>query len=97
MISGGKVEDGPYGIAGWTGVRLRHLKEFSDSGTDFSDQLEFIMWEFNGTMRDSYIRLLETDRYGGDDGSFKVFAKYYLKESLSRLRELRPVNTYNGA
>ena len=97
MISGGKIEDGPFGIAGWTGVRLRHLKEFSASASDFSDQLKFIMWEFNGTMRDSYIRLLETDRYGGDNGSFKVFAKYYLKESLSRLRELRPVNTYNGA
>jgi hypothetical protein len=97
MISGGKVEDGPYGIAGWTGVRLRHLKEFDSDFSSFSTQLEFIMWEFNGTMRDSYIRLLETNRYGGDNGSFKVFAKYYLKESLSNLRELRPVNTYNGA
>lgn len=95
MLSGGDLESGPYGIAGWRGTRLRQLKEFTNNPKSFTRQVEFIAHELNTTQRSANIRLLRSEKFGGKNGSFKIFAKYYLKMTLKQLRDLESIGSYS--
>ena len=85
-----------FGLANWKGERFKNLKAFSSSYALFSKQLEFIAFELRGTQRSANIRLLETERFGGEKGSFKTFAKYYLKKDLKELDNLKSEGEYDG-
>ena len=74
--------------------RLKNLKAFSNTYELFTTQLDFIAFELNGTQRSANIRLLDTERYNGDKGSLKVFAKYYLKMDFPSLEKLSAIGDY---
>ena len=96
MISGtrGKSLFSAFGLAEWNGERLKNLKAFSNTYELFTTQLDFIAFELNGTQRSANIRLLETERYNGEKGSLKVFAKYYLKMDFPSLEKLESQGDY---
>ena len=96
MVSGARGEGlfSPFGIAEWNGERLKNLKAFSNTYELFTTQLDFITFELNGTQRSANIRLLQTDRFKGEKGSLKVFAKYYLKMDLAKLTKLKSQGDY---
>ena len=96
MISGprGAGLFSSFGLAEWNGERLKNLKAFSNTYQLFTTQLDFIAFELNGTQRSANIRLLETERYNGDKGSLKVFAKYYLKMDFASLEKLSGIGDY---
>ena len=91
FISGFRGSDklsGAFGLAEWNAQRFINLKSFSSLYKNFSTQLDFIQWELNGTFRSANIRLLNTDKFGGGDGSMYIFAKHYLKFDTERLDTL---------
>ena len=91
FISGFRGSDklsGAFGLAEWKAQRFINLKSFSSLYKNFSTQLDFIQWELNGTFRSANIRLLNTDKFGGGDGSMYIFAKHYLKFDTERLDTL---------
>ena len=91
FISGFRGSDklsGKFGLAEWKAQRFINLKSFSSLYKNFSTQLDFIQWELNGTFRSANIRLLNTDKFGGGDGSMYIFAKHYLKFDTERLDTL---------
>ena len=91
FISGFRGSDkktGAFGLAEWKNQRFINLKSFSSLYKNFSTQLDFIQWELNGTFRSANIRLLNTDKFGGGDGSMYIFAKHYLKFDTERLDTL---------
>ena len=91
FISGFRGSDklsGKFGLAEWKAQRFTNLKSFSSLYKNFSTQLDFIQWELNGTFRSANIRLLNTDKFGGGDGSMYIFAKHYLKFDTERLDTL---------
>jgi len=91
FISGFRGSDklsGTFGLAEWKAQRFINLKSFSSLYKNFSTQLDFIQWELNGTFRSANIRLLNTDKFGGGDGSMYIFAKHYLKFDTERLDTL---------
>jgi hypothetical protein len=96
MISGARGESlfSAFGLAEWNGERLKNLKAFSNTYELFTTQLDFIAFELNGTQRSANIRLLDTERYNGDKGSLKVFAKYYLKMDFPSLEKLSAIGDY---
>jgi len=96
MTSGasGDNELNGFGVGKWTGERFKNLKAFSSSFSLFSKQLEFIAFELRGTQRSANIRLLETERFGGEKGSLNIFAKYYLKKDLKELDNLKSEGDY---
>jgi hypothetical protein len=91
FISGFRGSDklsGAFGLAEWKAQRFINLKSFSSLYKNFSTQLDFIQWELNGTFRSANIRLLNTDKFGGGEGSMYIFAKHYLKFDTERLDTL---------
>ncbi len=96
MISGTRGESlfSSFGIAEWNGERLKNLKAFSNRYELFTTQLDFIAFELNGTQRSANIRLLQTEKFKGEKGSLKVFAKYYLKMDIANLTKLESQGDY---
>lgn len=85
-----------YGIAGWTGQRLKALKVFSERWNEFTVQLAFVLYELNTTQVEANSRLLRLDSLSPDKKNCQtIVAKDYLKYKTSE-KILPVVNTANA-
>ena len=73
------------GLVGWSDVRWKDLKAFSNDYLKFTTQLEFIAYELKTTESQSNIRLLDTKNIEGRNGSVETFIRYYTKRIDTKL------------
>ena len=69
------------GLARFSRLRYNDLQNFSNDFNKFLVQLAFIAYELNGTQTNANIKLLQSDKFDGEDGVCSIVCKYYLKDS----------------
>lgn len=71
------------GIASWTPARYSEVKTFSNKYTEFYTQLAFLVFDLRGKNTLTNIKLLQSDKVDGRDGTVSIFMRNYLKKDVS--------------
>lgn len=74
---------GTPGIGNFSDTRYNNLLTFSDNFNLFSTQIQFVLFELNGKKTNANIRLLQSDKIEGTNGTAEIVAKYYLDNKVS--------------
>lgn len=71
------------GIASWSPARYSEIKNFSNKYEEFYTQLAFLVYDLRGKQTVVNIKLLQSDKVDGNDGTVSIFMRNYLKKPVS--------------